>query len=475
MCGIAGIISLDNSKIDSTIVDNVKRSLEHRGPDHSSSKFINKSTCLIHTRLSIIDLDDRSNQPFESLDQRFSLVFNGEIYNYKEIRKNLESKGYKFKTSGDTEVLLQGFIEYGEKVLDKLRGQFAFAVYDNEAKSLFIARDRIGIKPLYYSTYKNWIIFGSEIKAIELSNIISFEPDMESYIAYLRHLCVPADRTGNKNIKKLEPGQYIRFSNNGKIEKTTYWDPFKISVNNNLDQETVFTELDRLLNESVEYRKVSDVEVGLFLSGGLDSSLIGKLMNQNTNSTLKAFNVDYEESFEGYSGELEEARFASTEIGIDLSEEKLNFENFKQILDNYSFYQDDLVGDEVGIPLYFLGRAAKSSGIKVVQVGEGSDELFYGYDHWNRLLKLSEFKKPYSSSNNKFSKFRNHRMNLLSNMFFGKTTFAGGALGFNLGEISSLISDKGLLENGPVRIVDNKWQEYFNRSDAKLSLSLIHI
>src|SRR6056300_683392 len=423
MCGIAGIISLDNSKIDSTIVDNIKRSLEHRGPDHSSSKFINQTTCLIHTRLSIIDLNYRSNQPFESIDQRYSIVFNGEIYNYKEIRKNLESKGYKFKTSGDTEVLLQGFIEYGEKVLDKLRGQFAFAVYDNEAKSLFIARDRIGIKPLYYSTYKNWIIFGSEIKAIELSNIIAFEPDIESYVAYLRHLCVPANRTGNKNIKKIEPGQFIRFSNSGKIEKITYWDPFKISVNNNLDQKTVFTELDRLLNESVEYRKVSDVEVGLFLSGGLDSSLLGKL----------------------------------------------NFENFKQILDNYSYYQDDLVGDEVGIPLYFLGKAATSSGIKVVQVGEGSDELFYGYDHWNRLLKLSEFIKPYSSSNNKFSKYRNHRMNLLSNMIFGKTTFAGGALGFNLGEISSLISDKGLLENGPVRIVDNKWQEYFNKSDAKLS------
>ena len=110
--------------------------------------------------MSIIDLNDRSNQPFESTDQRYSIVFNGEIYNYKEIRKNLESKGYKFKTSGDTEVLLQGFIEYGEKVLDKLRGQFAFAVYDNEAKSLFLARDRIGIKPLYYSIFKNWIIFG---------------------------------------------------------------------------------------------------------------------------------------------------------------------------------------------------------------------------------------------------------------------------------------------------------------------------
>ena len=469
MCGIAGIISLDNSKIDSTIVDNVKRSLEHRGPDHSSSKFINESTCLIHTRLSIIDLNDRSNQPFESFDQRYSIVFNGEIYNYKEIRNNLESKGYKFKTSGDTEVLLQGFIEYGEKVMDKLRGQFAFAVYDNESRNLFIARDRVGIKPLYYSIYKNWIIFGSEIKAIELSNLVEFEPDIDSYIAYLRHLCVPADRTGNKNIKKLEPGQFIKFSNNGQIEKKTYWDPFTISINNDLNQETVFTELDILLNESVEYRNISDVEVGLFLSGGLDSSLLGKLMKQSANSTLKAFNVDYEESFEGYNGELEEARFASNEIGINLSEGKLNFENFKQILDNYSFYQDDLLGDEVGIPLYFLGRSAKSSGIKVVQVGEGSDELFYGYDHWNRLLKLSGLIKPYSSANYKFSKFRNHRMNLLSNMIFGKTTFAGGALGFNLGEINSLISDKQLLEKGLVRLVDNKWQEYFKKPDAMLS------
>ena len=143
-----------------------------------------------------------------------------------------------------------------------------------------------------------------------------------------------------------------------------------------MNEKTVVNELDRLLNNSVEYRKVSDVEVGLFLSGGLDSSLLGKLMKQDSKTALKAFNVDYEESFDGYKGELKEARFASKEIGINLYEEKINFENFKEIFDNYAFYQDDLVGDEVGIPLYFLGKATKSSGIKVVQVGEGSDELF---------------------------------------------------------------------------------------------------
>ena len=332
-----------------------------------------------------------------------------------------------------------------------------------------MARDRIGIKPLYYSVNDNWILFGSEIKAIELSKLIEFEPDIDSYLAYLRHLCVPADSTGNKNIKKLEPGQFIRIDKNGKISKKIYWDPFTFSVNHDLNEKNVVEELDRLLNESVEYRKVSDVEVGLFLSGGLDSSLLGKLMKKNSDSSLKAFNVDFEENFEGYRVELKEARYASSEIGINLNEEKINFDNFKEIFDNYAYYQDDLVGDEVGIPLYFLGKSSRSSGIKVVLVGEGSDELFYGYDHWNRLLKLSKYKKPYSSTNNKFSKLSNHRLNLLSNMLTGSTTFAGGALGFNLAEINKLTARDISVESGLIRFADHLWDDYFNSNDAKLS------
>ena len=203
MCGIGGIININNSKIDPNIIENIKDSLEHRGPDNSSIKYINESNCFVHTRLSIIDLNDRSNQPFQNEDKRYTLVFNGEIYNYKEIRKELEDLGVGFTTEGDTEVLLKGFIEYGPNVLEKLRGQFSFAIYDSTEESLFLARDRIGIKPLYLSNNENWFIFGSEIKAIEKSGVVPFSEDVESYISYLRHLCVPGNRTGNKNILKL--------------------------------------------------------------------------------------------------------------------------------------------------------------------------------------------------------------------------------------------------------------------------------
>ena len=469
MCGIAGILSLNNSKIETSIVDNVKRSLEHRGPDHSSHKYISSSICLIHTRLSIIDLNDRSNQPLLSDDGRFTIVFNGEIYNYKEIRKDLEQKDFQFYTSGDTEVLLKGFIAYGEGVLKKLRGQFAFCIYDELTQELFIARDRVGIKPIYYSIHDDWIVFGSEIKAIESSKLIKFEPDEEAYSAYLRHLCTPSNRTGNKNINKIEPGEYIKINKDGKLEKSKYWDPFSFSENNDIDKAEALNEIEKLLIESVEYRKVSDVDVGLFLSGGLDSSLLGKFMKQSSNSTLKAFNIDFDESFEGYKGEAAEAKFASEEIELELSQQKVNFKDFQNILDNYAYFQDDLVGDEVGVPLYFLGKATKSSNIKVVQVGEGADELFYGYEHWNRLLKLSKLMKPYASKNMKFSSFQNHRLNLFSNLISGNTVFAGGALGFNLGEINNLVTNNELINSEVLRLADRHWIEYFSSNNPKLS------
>ena len=469
MCGIGGIVNTNNSKVDPGIVNNISRSLEHRGPDNSSIKFISDSVSLVHTRLSIIDLNDRSNQPFSSEDKRYTIVFNGEIYNYKEIREELLSQGIVFKTEGDTEVLLEGYIQYGPSILTKLRGQFAFGVYDAEKRSMFLTRDRIGIKPLYFANYQDWFVFGSEMKSIEESKVIPFSPDIESYITYLRHLAVPKDRTGNGNISKVEPGEYVEVSSSGDITKTKYWDPFTFDINKDISEKEAINKVGELLEESVEYRKVSDVEVGLFLSGGLDSSLIGKLMKENEEAGLKGFNIDYEDHFEGYEGEVEEANFAASTLDFDLIKEKIKYSDFQELIDNYSFYQDDLLGDEVGIPLYFLGKMTRGNNIKVVQVGEGSDELFYGYDHWLRFMKVSKYFRPVVPSRANLMNFKSHRLHLASNILFNRTSFAGGAIGFNLSELNQMI-DGGLpKESELIHYVDNKWDAYFQSKEAKLS------
>jgi len=469
MCGIAGILNFDQSKINPELANGIKKSLEHRGPDFSKVDYINENVALIHTRLSIIDLDQRSNQPMHSKDKRFSIVFNGEIYNFREIRKTLEEKGVRFITDGDTEVLLEGFVHYGSKILDLLRGQFAFAIYDSLKGSFFLARDRVGIKPLYFSLLDDVFIFSSELKAIEMSGIIPFNADYDSYISYLRHLSVPSCNTGNKNISKLEPGQYLVINKEKSILKNQYWDPFSFEVDHSITENEAILKIEELLFESVEYRKVSDVEVGLFLSGGLDSSLIGKIMNKDTNSDVKSFNIDYQEHFQGYEGEVDEARFAASHIGVNLIEDKIQYSDFKEIIDNYSFYQDDLIGDEVGIPLYFLGKSAKDNGIKVVQVGEGADELFYGYDHWIRFMKLNNFLRPITKSRSNSFNFKNHRGNMLSNILLNRTSFAGGVLGFNLPEINNLLFEGITQDYELIHFVDNKWDEYFSNKNSYLS------
>lgn len=469
MCGIAGIVNFDSKKLNPDILISIKNSLEHRGPDTSSILNINDSTSFIHTRLAIIDLDSRSDQPMTSHNGRYNIVFNGEIYNFKELRSDLENKGVSFRTNGDTEVLLELFAHYGHKSVHLLRGQFAFAIYDNTENSLFLCRDRVGIKPIYYSIYNKKFIFGSELKALEGSSLIPFEPDYESYVSYLRHLCVPYSNTGNRNIKKLEPGTWIKVSDNLELQKFKYWDPFTIEVNNDLTKEEAVLKTDKLIKESIEYRNVSDVEVGLFLSGGLDSSLIGSIMKNQLGSKIKGFNIDYEEKFDGYAGESEEATFAANHIGLDLVKDKIKYLDYKQILNNYTFFQDDLIGDEVGIPLFFLGRSTKSKSIKVVQVGEGADELFYGYEHWLRLLNLSRYIRPILSSSRTLNNFTNHRLNLFSNIIFNRTPFAGGALGFNLAEINSLITQNVFSDFKNVHKVDNKWQEYNKQDHPSLS------
>ena len=466
MCGIGGIVSFNNSVIDQKISDDIKNSLNHRGPDHSSKKNIDQNCIFVHSRLAIIDLNPRSNQPFSSNDGKYHIVFNGEIYNYKELRSELRSLGYEFKSEGDTEVLLIGYQHFGKEILNKLIGQFAFVIADHNKKYYFMARDRIGLKPLYYSISNNYFAFSSEFNALNTSNLISFSPNREAYVSYLRHLAVPNGSTGNENIQKVQPGELIFVDFEGKIKKELYWDPFDFTTEQDITSSEAIDRLDVLLKSSIDYRKISDVEVGLYLSGGLDSTLIGTLLSADTK--IKSFNVDYDDIFDGYKGELKEAKFSADQINVDLIHKSISFEEFKSIISDYPFLQDDLIGDEVGIPLYFLGKLTKLNGLKVVQVGEGADELFYGYEHWLRFVKLYKSIPKFNIVGSK-NNFKTHRANLLFNIIQNNNPFPGGAIGFNLSQIKHLVKFDFTNDSELINYSDNLWKNYLSKEDFSIT------
>ena len=466
MCGIGGIVSINNSVIDQKISDDIKNSLNHRGPDHSLIKNINPNCTFVHSRLAIIDLNPRSNQPLSSDDDKYHIVFNGEIYNYKELRSELRSLGYEFKSEGDTEVLLVGYQHFGKEILNKLIGQFAFVIADYNKNYYFMARDRIGLKPLYYSISNHYFAFASEFNTLNTSNLVSFSPNREAYVSYLRHLAIPNGSTGNENIQKVQPGEFIVVDFEGKIKKELYWDPFDFTTEQDITSSEAIDRLDELLKSSVEYRKISDVEVGLYLSGGLDSTLIGSLLANDTK--IKSFNVDYDEIFDGYKGEFKEAKFSADQINVELIHKSISFEEFKSIISDYSFLQDDLIGDEVGIPLYFLGKLTKTNGLKVVQVGEGADELFYGYEHWLRFAKLYKSIPKFNSISSQ-NNFKSHRANLLFNIIQNNNPFPGGAIGFNLAQIKELVEFDFTDNSNLINYSDNLWKDYLSRADFSIT------
>ncbi len=466
MCGIGGIVSINNSVIDQKISDDIKNSLNHRGPDHSLTKNINPNCTFVHSRLAIIDLNPRSNQPLSSDDDKYHIVFNGEIYNYKELRSELRSLGYEFKSEGDTEVLLVGYQHFGKEILNKLIGQFAFVIADYNKNYYFMARDRIGLKPLYYSISNQYFAFSSEFNSLNTSNLVSFSPNREAYVSYLRHLTIPNGSTGNENIQKVQPGEFIVVDFEGKITKELYWNPFDFTIEQDITSSEAIDRLDELLKNSVEYRKISDVEVGLYLSGGLDSTLIGSLLA--TDTKIKSFNVDYDEIFDGYKGEFKEAKYSADQINVELIHKSISFEEFKSIISDYSFLQDDLIGDEVGIPLYFLGKLTKTNGLKVVQVGEGADELFYGYEHWLRFAKLYKTIPKFNSISSQ-NNFKSHRANLLFNIIQNNNPFPGGAIGFNLAQIKKLVEFDFTDNSNLINYSDNLWQDYLSREDFSIT------
>ncbi len=385
MCGITGVVSTNKEKsieLTQRITD-ATQTLEKRGPD-AVGYFYDNNLALGHRRLAIIDTESAANQPMQDPSGRYVIVFNGEIYNYKVYRNMLQEQGIEFQTNSDTEVLLQLYIQQGVKCLEKLNGFFAFSIYDKQEKSLFIARDRIGIKPLLYTFQEDFFAFGSELKSL-LQFPIEKELDQVSLFSYLQLNYIPAPHSIFHHVQKLEPGNYLLISNIDHItedDKTPiryYTIPktdFTHKDLNPISYETARTNFMEILKESVEKRMVSDVPLGAFLSGGIDSSVICALASRYTEK-LKTFSIGFESH--KFFDETEYAETVAKKFKTDHTTFRLTNEDMLEHVEEAIDYIDEPFADSSAINMYILSKKTKDH-IRVALSGDGADEMFAGYN-----------------------------------------------------------------------------------------------
>lgn len=381
MCGFVGFC--DDSKNKKKIIRDMADIIKHRGPD-SDGYYVDNNIALGFRRLSIIDLD-KGSQPIFNEDKDKVIVFNGEIYNYKEIREELKSKGHKFSTNTDTEVILHGYEEYKEDILNKLRGMFAFVIYDIKEKSLFGARDFYGIKPFYYYYDNENFLFGSEIKSFLGNPNFKKELNKDMLSQYLTFQCSIGEDTFFKNTYKLLPGHYFIYKDK-ELEVKKYYE-VKLEPNDDKSLEEWVSGIREVIDNSVLAHKVSDVEVGSFLSSGVDSSLIAKL-----SSVDKTFTVGYDNK--KYS-EIDYAKEFSDKINVSNVSKKISKEEYFKEFSNVQYYMDEPLADASAVMLYFLSKTA-SKHVKVCLSGEGADEIFGGYNIYHEPYSISWYNKiPY--------------------------------------------------------------------------------
>ena len=395
MCGFVGFCSKDVK--DKNVIKEMNNQIIHRGPD-SDGYFFDKDVNFGFRRLSIIDLHEGS-QPILNESGDTAIIFNGEIYNYQELREDLVAKGYKFKTHTDTEVILHGYEEYGEEgILAKLRGMFAFTIWDSKKEKLFGARDHFGIKPYYYALLDGDFLFGSEVKSFLKYPKFKKEVNEKALKHYLVFQYNPLEETFFKGVKKLRPGHYYVYEN-GKMEIKTYY-------NLTLDyKDMTFDEavgkIEKEVEESVKYHKISDVEVGSFLSGGVDSSYVVA-----TALPDKTFSVGFDNK--GFN-ETMYAKELSDSLGIKNFAKLITPDEFFEGINKVQYYSDEPHANLSSVPLYFLSKLA-SEQVKVVLSGEGADELFAGYNEYADALPQRMYRKlPFSLRHKLYLKYKDRK------------------------------------------------------------------
>ncbi len=386
MCGIVGIFSTAGDGMEERDLLAMRDRMVHRGPDDAGI-FIHRGAGqfvgLGHRRLSIIDLSPSGRQPMSTADGSLWIVFNGEIFNYRELRQELAGHGYRFRSQTDTEVLLYAVREWGlDGCLKRVRGMYAFALYDRSDGSLTLVRDPLGVKPLYYALQQPArILFASEIKALLAAPGAKPAVDDTALYHYLTFANAPAPLTLFEGVRKLEAGTYLRVDRHGRSTQTCFWDPTTIPPRTGMTEQEAVTELRRLLRQSVARRMVSDVPFGVFLSGGVDSSLNVALMAELLDRPVDTFSIGIKGD---PSNEFQYARHVAARFGAHHHELVIDESDFLDFLPKMPYIQDEPLADPVCVPLYYLSKLARDAGTPVIQVGEGSDELFAGYRtyHW---------------------------------------------------------------------------------------------
>ena len=380
MCGIAGLITKNKEKDE--IIRKMSERIKHRGPD-GEGYFIDENVALAHRRLSIIDLS-LGNQPMFNEDESIVVVFNGEIYNYLDLKKDLIDKGHIFKTNSDTEVLVHGYEEWKTDLPKYLRGMFAFAIYDKNNKELFLARDNFGIKPLYYANMNDTFMFASEIKAF--LDVPEFKKEFNKDIleAYLEFSFVPTNETFFKNVYRLDAGMSLLYKD-GDIKLNKY---FKLDFNEkNMSYEDAVLDISNVMSESVNKHLLADVEVGSFLSSGIDSSYIVSLAKPS-----KTYTVGYD--IPKYD-EIKYAKDLADKLKIKNVSKVITKDEYMNVIPDIMYYLDEPTSDPAAISLYFVAKLA-SKDLKVVLSGEGADEFFGGYNYYREEVDYKFYNKiPY--------------------------------------------------------------------------------
>jgi asparagine synthase (glutamine-hydrolysing) len=387
MCGICGKMFLkDDRKVDPILIERMSTVMSHRGPD-DHGVYVSRKIGLGHRRLSIIDLQT-GKQPLSNEQGNIWVVFNGEIYNFKDLRKELVEKGHQFKTNTDTEVIVHLYEEHGEGFVSKLRGMFAIALWDEIGETLILARDRVGIKPLYYYRTNDSITFGSEIKSILVDSTVPRKVDPQGIHLLLSYYYIPGEETLLQGIKKLLPGHYLLVKNGKCIDKE-YWDLSFSKTREHLTSKDTEQELIEVLRRSVRDHMISDVPVGFLLSGGVDSTALLSFAVEETDKDISTFTMGFKS--DRFADERKYAAIAAKRFGTKHYDMTIDAHEFSEFLPQYVWHMEEPVCEPPAVALYYVSRLAKGH-VKVLLSGEGGDEAFAGYSNYRNLVWLERIK-----------------------------------------------------------------------------------